>query len=106
MVIVSCANKIPQLIGGRFVLGFGIAIMTVGAPAYCVEIAPAQWRGRFVGLYNSKFHLPDVDRRSYRRLTTFAHLSPQTDGTVVLFPPLSSSTCATRSTTTGPGESP
>jgi hypothetical protein len=28
MVIVSTANVIKQLVGGRFVLGFGIAIMT------------------------------------------------------------------------------
>jgi hypothetical protein len=30
--IVASAHKIEQLIGGRFVLGWGIAIMTVAAP--------------------------------------------------------------------------
>jgi MFS family permease len=70
--IVASAHKIEQLIGGRFVLGWGIAIMTVAAPrsvhvhcfqdisahrfpparSYCVEIAPPHWRGKFVGFYN------------------------------------------------------
>ncbi|KAJ9123740.1 hypothetical protein QFC24_003514 [Naganishia onofrii] len=50
--IVGSAHKIEQLIGGRFVLGWGIAIMTVAAPSYCVEIAPPHWRGKFVGFYN------------------------------------------------------
>lgn len=26
--------------------------MTVAAPSYCVEIAPPNWRGRMVGIYN------------------------------------------------------
>lgn len=30
--IVGSAHHIEQLIGGRFVLGWGIAIMTVAAP--------------------------------------------------------------------------
>lgn len=52
-VIVSTARVFEQLIGGRFVLGMGIAIVTVGAPSLCVEIAPPHWRGKFVGVYNS-----------------------------------------------------
>lgn len=26
--------------------------MTCAAPAYCVECAPPQWRGKMVGIYN------------------------------------------------------
>lgn len=52
-IIVTTANVIKQLVGGRFVLGFGVAIMTVSAPAYVTEIAPAHWRGRMVGVYNN-----------------------------------------------------
>ncbi len=37
--IVSSAKHFEQLIGGRFILGFGIAIMTVGAPSLCVEVS-------------------------------------------------------------------
>ncbi|KAL8292161.1 hypothetical protein RQP46_001627 [Phenoliferia psychrophenolica] len=37
---------------GRFILGFGVAIVTTGAPSYCVEIAPPAWRGRATGFYN------------------------------------------------------
>ncbi|KAI7778983.1 hypothetical protein LA080_001500, partial [Diaporthe eres] len=51
--IIACTSStIAQLTVGRFILGAGIAIMTVGAPAYCIEIAPAHWRGRCVGFYN------------------------------------------------------
>ncbi|KUI68659.1 Lactose permease [Cytospora mali] len=51
--IIACtSNTIAQLTVGRFVLGCGIAIMTVGAPAYAIEIAPAHWRGRCTGFYN------------------------------------------------------
>jgi MFS family permease len=49
MIIISTSMTIPQIVVGRFVLGFGIAIMTVAAPAYAIEIAPPHWRGRFAG---------------------------------------------------------
>ncbi|KAL2021382.1 hypothetical protein VTK56DRAFT_7247 [Thermocarpiscus australiensis] len=52
MIIVSTANHIAQFVVGRFVLGFGVAIMTVCAPAYSIEIAPPHWRGRCTGFYN------------------------------------------------------
>ncbi|KAI1416423.1 general substrate transporter [Hypoxylon sp. FL1857] len=52
MIIVSTAFTIAQFVVGRFVLGFGISIMTVAAPAYAVEIAPPHWRGRATGFYN------------------------------------------------------
>ncbi|KAI0839666.1 general substrate transporter [Hypoxylon sp. FL0890] len=52
MIIVSTAFAIAQFIVGRFVLGFGVSIMTVAAPAYTVEIAPPHWRGRATGFYN------------------------------------------------------
>ncbi|KAI1478057.1 general substrate transporter [Daldinia eschscholtzii] len=52
MIIVATAHKIAQFVVGRFVLGFGISVMTVAAPAYAVEIAPPHWRGRATGFYN------------------------------------------------------
>ena len=30
----------------------GIAVMTVAAPAYAIEVAPPHWRGRCTGIYN------------------------------------------------------
>ena len=53
MIISVTGKKVGQLIAGRFVLGFGIAIMTVAAPAYSIEIAPPHWRGRCTGFYNT-----------------------------------------------------
>ncbi|KAI1809373.1 lactose permease [Poronia punctata] len=51
-VIISSSSTIPQFVVGRFVLGVGIATMTVSAPAYAMEISPPHWRGRAVGFYN------------------------------------------------------
>lgn len=48
-IITSTSNHMAQLTIGRFVLGVGIQIMTVAAPAYAIEIAPPHWRGRCAG---------------------------------------------------------
>jgi MFS family permease len=48
-VIISSSSTIAQFVVGRFVLGVGIATMTVSAPAYAMEISPPHWRGRAVG---------------------------------------------------------
>jgi MFS family permease len=48
-IIIATANHLPQFYVGRVVLGFGIQVMVVSAPAYAVEIAPPHWRGRAVG---------------------------------------------------------
>lgn len=52
MVIATAAKGIPEFVVARFVLGVGISIMTVAAPAYSIEIAPPHWRGRCTGFYN------------------------------------------------------
>ncbi|KAJ5561890.1 hypothetical protein N7535_003646 [Penicillium sp. DV-2018c] len=51
-IIISTAMTLAQFVVGRFILGAGIQIMVVSAPAYAVEIAPPHWRGRAVGFYN------------------------------------------------------
>jgi MFS family permease len=48
-IIASTANHMAQLVIGRFILGIGIQMMTVAAPAYAIEIAPPHWRGRCAG---------------------------------------------------------
>lgn len=52
MIVISTAMNLPQFVVGRFILGLGIAVMTVAAPAYSIEIAPPHWRGRCTGFYN------------------------------------------------------
>lgn len=52
MVLGATANHAAQFMVARFVLGGGINIMTVAAPAYSMEVAPPQWRGRASGIYN------------------------------------------------------
>lgn len=45
-IIASTSSTLAQLIVGRFILGIGIQIMTVAAPAYAIEIAPPHQRSR------------------------------------------------------------
>ncbi|KAJ5794055.1 Major facilitator superfamily domain general substrate transporter [Penicillium paradoxum] len=51
-IIISSGHTLAQFVVGRFILGAGIQIMVVSAPAYAVEISPPHWRGRAVGFYN------------------------------------------------------
>jgi MFS family permease len=51
-IISATSFHVPQFVVGRFVLGVGITVMFVAAPAYSMEIAPPQWRGRCTGLFN------------------------------------------------------
>lgn len=51
MLIAATASVIGQFTVGRLVLGAGVTIMSVGAPAYVMEIAPPQWRGRCTGMW-------------------------------------------------------
>ncbi|THH11709.1 hypothetical protein EW145_g451 [Phellinidium pouzarii] len=50
--VISSSNTKGQFISGRFILGFGVSILTCAAPSYIVEVSPPQWRGRMTGLYN------------------------------------------------------
>jgi MFS family permease len=54
-IIISTAMTLAQFVVGRFILGVGIQIMVVSAPAYAVEIAPPHWRGRAVGKHSLLF---------------------------------------------------
>ncbi|KIJ46359.1 hypothetical protein M422DRAFT_165280, partial [Sphaerobolus stellatus SS14] len=51
--IIASSHANSQFLAGRFILGVGIAIAIVGAPTYCIEISPPQWRGRMTALYNT-----------------------------------------------------
>ncbi|RDB19823.1 Lactose permease [Hypsizygus marmoreus] len=55
-IVVTIAKNTHYLLGGRFVLGFGVAITTTAAPSYVVEMSPPQWRGRLTGLYNTFYY--------------------------------------------------
>nr|WVH32782.1 major facilitator superfamily protein [Trichoderma asperellum] len=59
--IVQTASKTDAyLLGGRFVLGFGVSIGTSSAPTYALELAPPQWRARVVGYYNTFFYTGSI----------------------------------------------
>ncbi|KAF3168987.1 hypothetical protein TWF225_011481 [Orbilia oligospora] len=46
-----------MFIGGRFVLGFGVATCQTAGPSYAAEIAHPAWRGTLTGIYNGFFYL-------------------------------------------------
>lgn len=50
-LVESTAPDVATLVGGRFLVGFGVGIAAVAAPLYAAEIAPAWHRGRFVSAY-------------------------------------------------------
>lgn len=63
LVIVSAALQgfavnLPMFMVGRFVLGFGSALMST--PQYMGEVAPAHLRGRYVGLFGACFQLGSI----------------------------------------------
>jgi MFS family permease len=45
-------RNIGQLMGGRFLIGFGMTLASTAAPVYLVDMAFSSWRGIFGGLYN------------------------------------------------------
>ena len=56
-IIQVTAMVIGQFMAGRFLVGFGVSIITTAAPAYVVEMAHPAWRGAFTGFYNICSHL-------------------------------------------------
>ena len=103
-VIACTSNTVAQITVGRFVLGSGIAIMTVGAPAYAIEIAPAHWRGRCVGEHQSS--LPQAAWS--RPLTDYVPIQASTTvvGSAAPSPRPLSPSAPVISTATGHGEFP
>lgn len=95
MVIVSTSSTIAQFIVGRFILGLGISIMTVAAPAYAVEISPPHWRGRTTGMHEQIF---EPGRHNDGTLTFSLQGSITVAGLGVRFLRLLWSTAATKST--------
>ena len=65
--VITAAQNRGMFLGGRFVLGFGIAISTTAAPTWVTELAPAHWRGRLGAAYNSKFSQTSFVARFMRR---------------------------------------
>ncbi|KAK8853043.1 hypothetical protein IAR55_003744 [Kwoniella newhampshirensis] len=59
-IILTVAKNDSYLLGGRFLLGFGISIGTSSAPTYALELAPPQWRARVVGYYNTFFYTGSI----------------------------------------------
>ncbi|KAM0245771.1 hypothetical protein ACHAQJ_010453 [Trichoderma viride] len=55
-IVQTVSKTDAYLLGGRFVLGFGVSIGTSSAPTYALELAPPQWRARVVGYYNTFFY--------------------------------------------------
>ncbi|KAL7270835.1 hypothetical protein RUND412_006444 [Rhizina undulata] len=51
--IQAPATSRAMFIGGRFVLGFGVATCATAGPSYVAEMAHPAWRGTITGMYNT-----------------------------------------------------
>lgn len=80
--IQTAARTDAYLLGGRFVLGFGVAIGTSSAPTYALELSPPQWRARVVGYYNTFFYTGAI------LATGVVYASGNTEGTKAFRIPL------------------
>jgi MFS family permease len=49
--VIQCTS-LAAFMGGRFLLGFGVATSVTAGPAYVSEIAHPAFRGTMMGLYN------------------------------------------------------
>jgi len=54
-ILQACSVNIGMFMAGRFLLGFGSALMS--SPQYMGEVAPAHLRGRLVGLFGACFQI-------------------------------------------------
>ncbi|KAJ7095464.1 general substrate transporter [Mycena crocata] len=50
-IVVTVAQDVRYLKGGRFLLGVSTALLAVAMPMYIVEMSPPQWRGRLTGIF-------------------------------------------------------
>ncbi|KAK3935844.1 general substrate transporter [Diplogelasinospora grovesii] len=58
--IVAQAADLNMFMGGRFVLGFGVAFLNVSSPIYVGEMAHPAWRGTLMGIYNAFWGLGSI----------------------------------------------
>ncbi|KAH7131571.1 general substrate transporter [Dactylonectria estremocensis] len=50
--VQATSHALPQFMGGRFLLGFGVSYCCIAAPTYVSELAHPKWRGTLTGFYN------------------------------------------------------
>ncbi|KZO96549.1 general substrate transporter [Calocera viscosa TUFC12733] len=60
VILQSAAQSIHQFIGGRFVIGYGLAISSNAAPILVAELAHPHFRGTITGLYNTQWALGSI----------------------------------------------
>lgn len=81
-IVQTVAKSDSYLLGGRFLLGFGVSIGTSSAPTYALELAPPHWRARVVGYYNTFFYTGSI------LATGVAYASAKADGEIAFRLPL------------------
>jgi MFS family permease len=50
--VQATSHNLGGFMGGRFVLGFGVAITSTAGPAYAYEMAHPAYRGVLTGIFN------------------------------------------------------
>ncbi|KAH9921710.1 general substrate transporter [Epithele typhae] len=59
-VMQTTARNLSTLMGGRFILGLGAAVVQTAGPAYVVEMAYPKYRGVLTGAYQTCFFLGTI----------------------------------------------
>ncbi|KAF2456770.1 general substrate transporter [Lineolata rhizophorae] len=55
--VQATSQNLAQFMGGRFILGFGVAICAAAGPAYVSEMAHPTYRGIMTGVYNTFWYV-------------------------------------------------
>ncbi|KAF8461994.1 general substrate transporter [Kalaharituber pfeilii] len=59
-IVQGSSKSLEMFIGGRIIMGFGIALLNTAGPCYVAEMAHPAWRGPITGLYNAIWGLGSV----------------------------------------------
>jgi MFS family permease len=59
-ILEVVTEQVAMYMAGRFLIGFGIASVTSAGPAYTVEIAHPQFRGRAGATYNTGWFVGSI----------------------------------------------
>ncbi|KAH7126989.1 general substrate transporter [Dendryphion nanum] len=58
--VQATCTTLPGFMGGRFVLGFGVAITSTAGPAYASEMAHPAYRGVLTGIFNTFWYVGGI----------------------------------------------
>ena len=58
--VQATSTTLGQFMGGRFTIGFGVAVIAAAGPAYVSEMAHPTYRGVMTGIYNTCWYMGGI----------------------------------------------